>query len=348
MAQREVEEKMPQIQLLGILSSKLDESPENILLSCLKGTRSELSSNDQLKGGTTKKDYELLREAISRRHFALAEKIKCEISYKYLPYFVAMQMALFSYFDILQQSFRRTSPKFIFVPEVIKESKFHSKVKNHLDYVLKNYYNFVEKGVDPKEARYMLPMLFDMNMSVGGNLREFFHFILMSQSDDVPHVLRDVGIKTKSQIGEYVSNLLKIIDDSDISLNDFHPTPNLFSQKNPFFNDLFSNNRYKPLIENCEKTVILDLPNLPENMDSSTQKHYKISQVSKVSMYLLHQLSRHRTWVISPETLRQAASHYEFSIPPSVIRRKLKQDYIKIMNSSYNLFTQLKDGSQES
>ncbi len=316
----------------------------------------EISSLSKEK--KTRKEEIVLKNSFGRGHGSVGDQNHFIFSIETLPRAATLQICLPEYLAHLQQSLRRAkAEKGFYIPEPIKNSKFYKEVQYLLSRAFKYYTSRTQEGILPAEdARFILPLYTKTNIQTAGNARELSHLWKMSQTEEVPSIVKAV-------IGEMVSEAKKVAPYlfEDFGFNcetlAWYPSAQLYVSENPMIEDLIrcygkddvvliDHSLNIPITEKMVEKAIKER----NEVELANLKHIHFEFLVSMSLATLHQAIRQRTWNHTVEPIYKAVEEAlrvpedRMVIPPSIENSDFSLEYQGLHISMLNLYKRLVGG----
>jgi thymidylate synthase (FAD) len=127
------------------------------------------------------KIQKLIKEVLSFEHFSVLEHATFTFAVSGVSRALSHQLVRHRVASYSQQSqryvrFQKLDSDSFVVPEKIKKNKdLFKEFSNSIKLIMQNYKNFLDKGVDAEDARYILPQAIKTNLIMTMNFRELIH-----------------------------------------------------------------------------------------------------------------------------------------------------------------------------
>jgi len=154
----------------------------------------------------SKKEIEIfINKLIDWKHFSVFEHASATFYIKGISLNCSHQFVRHRLFSYLQKSRRYCAddPNFI-IPDSLKNNK---DVEDLFKKSLNLYNNLIANGIEPEDARFILPTATETELIVTGNFREFMHFLKLRLDKHAQWEIREVA----NQIFGYLKRVAPII-----------------------------------------------------------------------------------------------------------------------------------------
>jgi thymidylate synthase (FAD) len=189
-------EEMSEVQLIDFT-----ENPEHKIVSIAKLSRGnsphKIYPSDEVK--------RFIEKLLDWGHYSVFEHAYATFYIKGISLNCTHQLVRHRLFSYLQKSRRYCAddPNFI-VPE---KMKYNEKVKDLYKKSLELYNNLIDKGIEPEDARFVLPTATETEIVVTGNFRNWMHFLKLRTSNHAQWEIRDVTWKIQELLYKIAPNI---------------------------------------------------------------------------------------------------------------------------------------------
>jgi len=312
-----------------------------------------------------KKERGVLKNSFGRGHGSVGDQTHFTFGIENLPRAATFQLCLPEYLEHLQQSLRRAkASRGFYLPEIIKKSKFASRVEKVLFQSFKLYEKMSNARIPGEDARFLLPLYTKTNITTTGNTRELCHIWQMSHREGVPSIVTAVMDKIISQAKEKAPDLFEDFGFNYETLA-WYPSAQLFTPTNTLMerlaelkidSDVFLVSQHigSFLQDNITAKTIEKAIKERNEAELSNLKHIHFDFLVAMSLTCLHQAIRQRTWNHSLEPIYHAVENAltrnlakrkeRMVIPPSIRNSEFKTPYQTQHKDMLQLYQELVRG----
>jgi thymidylate synthase (FAD) len=142
------------------------------------------TSIDEAMLGTSKSKQEFIDQLVRRGHFGPFEHAKAYFAVEGISRSCMAQLTRHRHmsFDVQSMRYVDFSEAEPVIPPQFEEThvggvRADAILQHSFDYQMKRYQLFVDEGVEPEDARFLLPLSTPVNLTFSANIRSLFHFI---------------------------------------------------------------------------------------------------------------------------------------------------------------------------
>lgn len=289
---------------------------------------------------------------LGRGHIDVADMSSYLVSGLNIPRIVSLFLCSPHHLSHEQQSLRYTVPKSFFLSNQIQNSNIGPRAKKLVESAFNLYLKMVGAGIPMEDARSLLPLSVNSNITTIGNGREFTYLIRLARNENLalPQVvgqcIDQIDIGLREVAGEIFRDRGPNYD-----LRRYYPSPQLFSMTNEYVHGILREH-------SGQKVVLLgfskpwDLGDRPHFSASFSKNdpvfynnllHVRATFLVKFSLEAAHQAIRHRTWNHDFESLYHASDRQEYMVPPSIKASSYLDEYVQTVESFYEMYRLVKE-----
>ncbi|MEM3671442.1 MAG: FAD-dependent thymidylate synthase [Thermoprotei archaeon] len=251
-----------------------------------------------------------------------------------------------------QQSLRYTQANSFHLPRTVRSSRFMKRAEEVLLNCYDAYREFISQGVLPEDARSVLPLAVNSNITTIGGGREYTYVsaLIRSRSLLLPSVVRDSVEQVSKALSEISPEVFKDRG-PNYELRRYFPGPQLFARENRFVRDAVGKHGANKvtLLSFSDPGLCLDRETVRRKLEEQDPSflvnllHIRAVFLIRFSLEAAHQAIRHRTWNHDFEPIYVAADRFEYMTPPSIEQNGLKEAYDSAINRLYTLYEDVKN-----
>ncbi|MEM0120095.1 MAG: FAD-dependent thymidylate synthase [Thermoprotei archaeon] len=362
--------------LKGFFFGNLDIGPQEFDALCAAGTHSERdvfelmkhklrqfeegvkpSQGDDELGRKVKQyisdyTYKVFRNTLARGHIDVADMATYLVVGRNVPRLVTLFLCSPHYLSHEQQSLRYTKANSFYIPSELRGKPLGEQAFGLLKEAYQLYLKMVEKGVPLEDARSVLPLAVNSNITSSGGGREYTYLAILSRS---PHIILPQVVKDSiDQILKQVSSVApQVFMDygPNYDIRRYYPSPQLFVKTNQYLNKLIRENGSErvALLGFHDNGLKLSKSEVAEGVLSGDPAfftnllHIRAVFLVKLSLEAAHQAIRHRTWNHDFESLYDAAERFEYMVPPSIQSSDFLTEYHQLQAQMRELYVKMRD-----
>lgn len=325
--------------------------------SSLDGVQAQGELVGRLKEYVSNYTLKVFRNTLARGHIDIADMGSFLVVGRNVPRLVTLFLCSPHYLSHEQQSLRYTRANTFYLPKPIRGTQLEEKALKVLGDAYSLYLRMVEAGIPLEDARSVLPLAVNSNITTIGGGREYTYLAILSRS---PHlVLPQVVKDSVSQILESVSSVApQVFADygPNYDVRRYYPSPQLFAKRNQFVERLVKEYKGEKvvLIGFNDGGLNLSRQEIAEGISGGDPTfftnllHVRAIFLIKLSLEAAHQAIRHRTWNHDFESLYTAAERFEYMIPPTVESSRFLEEYHAMQAEMRELYLQVRDQVSQS
>ncbi|PSO03625.1 hypothetical protein B9Q10_00340 [Candidatus Marsarchaeota G2 archaeon ECH_B_SAG-E12] len=313
-------------------------------------------TNDQLKERIKVylKSYinKVFDNTLARGHIDIADMSSYLIVGENVPRLASLFLCSPHYLSHEQQSLRYTEPKSFCLPKTVSENdKLSEKTKKVLSHSYNLYKEMVENEIPKEDARSVLPLAVNSNITTIGGGREFTYLVACSKNNSIslPSVIKDIVSQIENELVKVAPEVFRNRG-PNYDLRRYYPAPQIFSRKNEFVEQAIkkSNGEKVTLLSFNENNLELNKEKIAKRIIDNDLSfytnllHIRATFLVKMSLEAAHQAIRHRTWNHDFESIYNAAERFEYVVPPKIQTSKFLQKYHEMIGELYDLYNETK------
>ena len=154
-------------------------NPDKTCAAAALGCYSEEASMDIIETLTEEKVQKILRRTVDSGHHSVIEHATFTFSVKGVSRTLTHQLVrhrIASYSQQSQRYVKLETPTFVTPPLIEGNIENHKKYNEFMKYAWKTYNELISNGVNPEDARFVLPNATTSNITITMNARELHHF----------------------------------------------------------------------------------------------------------------------------------------------------------------------------
>jgi len=183
---------------------KYTEKPETMVAVAARLCYSPVGVSELLDELGEKKVNKLVRFVIKSGHLSTTEHICFTFAIEGVSRALTHQLVRHRVASYNQQSQRYVSFKdkfeYIIPPEIERDSDIKDEYNNLIKNTHKLYKKFLDKGIEPEDARYLLPNASETKIIVTMNGRELLHFFTVRCCNRAQWEIRKMAIDMLKQV----------------------------------------------------------------------------------------------------------------------------------------------------
>ncbi len=367
----------PDLTLKEHLLDGFEVGPQLLVALCAAGTHSEKDIFELMKGkikqfvnmgdvslGTTNlvendlqkyiSNYtsKVFRNTLARGHIDVADMASYLVVGRNVPRLVSLFLCSPHYLSHEQQSLRYTKANSFCVPKTIRGTALERKAIKLLEQAHSIYLQMVDHGVPLEDARSILPLAVNSNITSIGGGREYTYLAILSKSPNLvlPQVVKDSIQEILNQVSSLAPQVFTDYG-PNYDVRRYYPSPQFFAKTNRFVNKVVAENAGEKVVllgfhDNGLALSKQDIANGVLSGDPSfftNLLHIRAVFLVKLSLEAAHQAIRHRTWNHDFESLYDAAERFEYMTPPTINSSKFLSDYQNIQGEMHELYLEVRD-----
>jgi thymidylate synthase ThyX len=312
---------------------------------------------ERLRGYLDSYVQKVFDNTLARGHIDVADMATYLVVGKDVPRLVSLFLCSPHYLSHEQQSLRYSEPSSFHIPSSLRNGRLGELALRLIRDAYYVYKQLVEAGIPKEDARSILPLAVNSNITTIGGGREFTYLEVVSKNRFV--VLPQVVKECVSQILNSVIGVAPEVFKNRGANHDirrYYPAPQFFVSENKLVNDAIkkSNQEKVSLLGFHDNGVNLDKQEVSEGIINGDPAlfanllHVKAVFLVKFSLEAAHQAIRHRTWNHDFESLYTAAERLDYMVPPSIEGSKFLNEYHRIIQSFYELYKNVRDDVSKS
>lgn len=115
----------------------------------------------------------------------------------------------------LSQRYTKTDPDsewFVIPPAFRDNTEYADWFKGQMNMAVASYEGALAVGINPEDARYLLPEATKTTITMTMNVREFFHFLTLRTAHDAQWEIRDLAYRLADAIAEHDPQWAELVD----------------------------------------------------------------------------------------------------------------------------------------
>jgi thymidylate synthase (FAD) len=289
---------------------------------------------------------------LARGHIDVADMGTYLLVGKDVPRLVSLFLCSPHYLSHEQQSLRYSEPSSFHIPSSLKNTHLGGRALKLIEDAYSTYKQLIEVGIPKEDARSLLPLAVNSNITTIGGGREFTYLEVVSKNKFV--VLPQV---VKESIAQILNSVTKIAPEvfkdrgPNYDIRRYYPAPQFFVSDNRLVSEAVKKSGQDKvyLLGFHDSGMDLNKEEIFEGVTNGNPTlftnllHVKAVFLVKFSLEAAHQAIRHRTWNHDFESLYTAAERFDYMVPPSIERSKFLNEYHRIVQSFYELYKNVRD-----
>lgn len=183
---------------------RFTEKPETMVAVAARLCYSPVGVSELLEEMDEEDINKLVRFVIKSRHLSTTEHISFTFAIEGVSRALTHQLVRHRVASYNQQSQRYVSFKdkfeYIIPPEIEKDSDIREEYDKLIKDTHELYKKFLDKGIEPEDARYLLPNASETKIIVTMNGRELLHFFTVRCCNRAQWEIREMAIKMLKQV----------------------------------------------------------------------------------------------------------------------------------------------------
>ncbi|PSN91578.1 hypothetical protein B9Q09_01065 [Candidatus Marsarchaeota G2 archaeon ECH_B_SAG-C16] len=316
------------------------------------------TSQDYHNLGESVKEYvsnytlKVFRNTLARGHIDVADMGTYLVVGRNVPRLVTLFLCSPHYLSHEQQSLRYTKANSFHIPNALRGKPLEEEARAIITQAYSLYSRMVERGIPLEDARSILPLAVNSNITSTGGGREYTYLGILSRS---PHIVLPQVVKDSvDQILKSVSRIApQVFLDygPNYDIRRYYPSPQFFAKTNHFVNKLIAQNKGERvvLLGFHDNGLKLSKQEVEEGVRSGDPAfftnllHIRAVFLVKLSLEAAHQAIRHRTWNHDFESLYDAAERFEYMVPPSIQSSDFLTEYHAMQSEMRELYMKVRD-----